>query len=82
MSTDLTREMVERALPANLKSAATQAFTDQINQIVSDPIIAEQVRENFISYSRVLHEGKFKTEDYLHAVAYVSFKLMGMSNCE
>jgi hypothetical protein len=72
--------MVEKALPANLKVAATQALTDQINNIVSDPLIAEQVRSNFLSYSGVLRDGKFKTEDYLHAVTYVSFKLMGMSN--
>lgn len=78
--TMLTREMVEKALPANLKVAATQALTDQINNITSDPLIAEQVRNNFLSYSGVLREGKFKTEDYLHAVTYVSFKLMGYSN--
>lgn len=78
--TPLTREMVERSLPANLKAAATQELTDQINNIVSDPLVAEQVRGNFISYSGILREGKFKTEDYLHAVTYVSFKLMGMSN--
>jgi hypothetical protein len=76
----LTKDMVERALPANLKSAATQQLTDQINNIASDPLIAEQVRNNFISYSGVLRDGKFKTEDYLHAIAYVSFKLMGFSN--
>lgn len=76
----LTVEQVEKALPANLKSAATQALTDQINNIVADPLVAEQVRNNFISYTSVLKEGKFKTEDYLHAVTYVSFKLMGLSN--
>lgn len=76
----LTKEMIERALPANLKSAATQQLTDQINNIVADPLIAEEVRNNFLSYSGVLKEGKFKTEDYLHAIAYVSFKLMGFSN--
>lgn len=76
----LTVQEVERALPANLKSAATQPFVDQINNIVSDPLVAEQVRENFISYTKVLQDGKFKTEDYLHAVTYVSFKLMGLSN--
>lgn len=78
----LTVDMVERALPANLKKAATQAFTDQINSVVSDPLVAEQVRNNFISYTRVLSDGKYKTEDYLHAVTYVSFKLMGLSNQE
>lgn len=76
----LTRDMVEKALPANLRSAATQAFTDQINNVVADPLIAEQVRNNFVSYSSVLRDGKFKTEDYLNAVVYVSHKLMGMSN--
>jgi len=76
----LTVDQVEKALPANLKHAATQQLADQINNIVSDPLVAEQVRNNFISYTAVLKEGKFKTEDYLHAVTYVSFKLMGLSN--
>ena len=80
MSTALTVDQVEKALPANLKNSATQALTDQINNIVADPLVAEQVRNNFISYTNVLKEGKFKTEDYLHAVTYVSFKLMGLSN--
>lgn len=76
----LTVALVEKALPPNLKSAATQAFVDQINNIVSDPVVAEEVRNNFLSYTKVLQDGKFKTEDYLNAVTYVSFKLMGMSN--
>ena len=77
---NLTVDIVEKALPPNLKTAATQSLVDQINNIVSDPLIAEQVKNNFISYTTVLKEGKFKTEDYLHAVTYVSFKLMSMSN--
>jgi hypothetical protein len=76
----LTVTDVAKALPPNLKGAATQSFVDQINNIVSDPVVADQVRNNFISYTKVLQDGKFKTEDYLHAVTYVSFKLMGMSN--
>jgi uncharacterized protein (UPF0147 family) len=76
----LTREQIEKALPLNLRSAATQALTDQVNNLSSDPLVAENIRENFLSYSRVLQEGKFKTEDYLHAIAYVSFKHMGYSN--
>lgn len=78
----LTREQVEKALPANLKSDATQALTDQVNMIVTDPIVAESVRNNFISYTSVLKEGRFKLQDYLNAVVYVSFKLMGYNNQE
>jgi hypothetical protein len=76
----LTKEVVERAVPANLKSSITQQLVDRINTAVGDPIIAEQVRENFLNYTSVLRDGKFKTEDYLHAVMYVSFKLLGDSN--
>lgn len=42
--------------------------------------MAEAIKDNFLSYTQVLSEGKFKTEDYLSAVMYVSFKLMGMTN--
>jgi hypothetical protein len=76
----LTVEIVEKALPSNLRSAATQSLVDMINNISQDPLIAEQIRENFISYTGVLRDGKYKTEDYLNAVTYVSFKLMGHSN--
>lgn len=76
----ITVSEIAKALPPNLKNTATQALADMVNNIVSDPIIAEQVRNNFISYTGVLREGKFKTEDYLNAVTYVSFKLMGMTN--
>lgn len=80
MSTDLTVQQVQQAVPPNLKTAVTQALVDQINQISTDPLIAEQIRNNYISYTGVLKDGKFKTEDYLNAVAYVSYKLMGYSN--
>ena len=80
MNTPITKELVARALPGNLKSAATDQLADMINQISTDPLIAEQIRENFLSYASVLKEGKFKVEDYLNAVAYCSYKLMGDSN--
>lgn len=76
----LTKELVERAVPANLKSSITQQLVDRINGAVTDPIIAENIRDNFIHYTSVLKDGKFKTEDYLNAVMYVSFKLMGNTN--
>lgn len=73
----LTKDQVEKAVPPNLKGHVTQAFVDQINNLVQDDLIAEQIRNNFISYTGVMKEGKFKLEDYLNAVAFVSYKLMG-----
>ena len=78
----LTREEVEKSLPVNLKGAATQSFTDMINNVTTDPLIAENIRTNFIGYTVVLRDGRFKTEDYLHAVTYVSYKLMGYTNLD
>ena len=76
----LTLQQVTHALPANLKNNVTQQLVDNINNCVTDPIMAEAIKDNFLSYTQVLSEGKFKTEDYLSAVMYVSFKLMGMTN--
>ena len=78
----LTKELVERAVPATLKSSITQQLVDRINSAVSDPVVAEQIRDNFVHYTGVLKDGTFKTEDYLHAVMYVSFKLMGDANLQ
>lgn len=78
----LTRHDVEKALPANLKTAATQALTDQINLLTTDPILGEEIRQNFLTYTNVLQEGKWGTEQYLNAVQYVTHKLMGRSNLE
>ena len=80
MSIPLTKELVARALPGNLKAAATDALVDMINNISTDPLIADAIKENFLSYNSVLRDGKFKVEDYVNAVAYVSYKLMGDSN--
>lgn len=77
----LTQEQIVRALPPNLKGAVTPSLVNTLNNI-ADPIIAEEIRNNFISYTGVLKEGKFKTEDYLNAVKYVTYKLLGKTNLD
>jgi hypothetical protein len=76
----LTEDDVKKALPSTLRSSVTTHLVDALNGITADPIIAQNIRDNFIGYSAIMKEGKFKVEDYLHAVAYVSYKLMGDSN--
>ena len=78
----LTQDDVKKALPRNLHSGVTQGLVDTLNTISADPIMAENIRDNFLGYSAVLKEGKFKADDYLNAVAYVSYKLMGFNNEE
>lgn len=77
-----TVELIKECVPTQFRSNINQQFVDNINNISSDPLAAENIRDNFISYSGVLKEGKFKIEEYLNAVAYVSYKVMGHSNKE
>ena len=76
----LTEAEVKAALPAHLRTAVTPSLVQNLNAISADPLVAQEIRDNFVSYTGVLKEGKFRTEDYLNAVAYVSYKLMGHSN--
>lgn len=76
----LTVDQLKSALPKGLQSNATQEFCDRINNLAMDPEMAREVRENFLTYATVLTEGKYKTEDYLNAVTYCTFKLMGKTN--
>lgn len=82
MADQLTLQQLTKALPANLKNSASQEMVDMVNNATTDPILAESIRDNFINYTGVLQNGKFKTKDYLKAVMYVSFKLMGNTNQE
>lgn len=82
----LSVDEVRKALPPNLKSAATQSLVDALNNLSSngavDPEIAESIREGFITYTSVLKDGKYKIENYMNAIAYVTFKMMGYNNQE
>ncbi len=78
----LTLQEVESALPSHLKINVTQDMVDELNNLSNDPEAARNMRENFISYTNVMREGRFKLEDYVSAVAYVSYKLMGYTNKE
>lgn len=73
-------EAVKKLMPKNQRTLITQEYLDKIEASVKDPIIAEAFKENFISYINVLNSGKYKMEDYINAVKYVSFKLLGMTN--
>lgn len=76
----LTQKEIADSLPAHLRSAVTPKFVDDLNNMAADPLVAEEFEKNFITYSKVLLEGKFKTSDYMNAIAYVTYKLLGHTN--
>jgi hypothetical protein len=80
----VTLEQVRNAVPAHLYASVSEELVDQLNSVTlaTDPMVASQIRENFLGYTKVMVEGRFKIDDYLHAVKYVSYKLLGYSNEE
>lgn len=76
----LTKEEVVNRVPKKLRNSVTDALVDKLNTAINDPALTEQMKENFFSYMSVLQDGVYKIQDYVNAVIYVSFKLMGLSN--
>lgn len=80
--TALTIDQFKQALPDKVKRSINQELIDQINATLSDPEMFESYRENLLSYTKVMADGRFKVDSYVQAVKYVSHKLMGCTNIE
>lgn len=78
----LTVEQFRMALPDKVKKSVNQELIDSVNATLSNPEEFEHYRDNLLSYTRVMADGRFKVQEYLNAVRYVSFKLMGATNIE
>lgn len=78
----LTVDQFKQVLPEKFKKTVNQELIDQINQTLSDPLMYDTYRDNLLSYSQVMQDGRFKIVDYVQAVKYCSHKIMGASNTE
>jgi hypothetical protein len=80
MSNKMTIEQFQKVLPKQVKIAVTQDLVDSINLTLSDPQLCQKYRDNLLSYTNVMKDGKFKIQSYIEAVRYVSFKMLGDTN--
>lgn len=80
--TTLTLEQFQLALPDKVKRSVNQELIDSVNNTLADPEMFEAYRDNLLSYTRVMADGRFKVTGYIDAVRYVSHKLMGSTNIE
>ena len=78
----LTIEQFKQALPDKVKKSVNQELIDQINMTLGDPEMYESYRDNLVSYTSVMADGRFKISNYIDAVKYVSHKLMGCTNID
>lgn len=70
---------LREAMPKKAKVGVTKELVDKLNSLALSPEEAQAYKDNIVSYSNVLVEGKFKVSSYLNAVRYVSYLLIGMT---
>ena len=73
-------EEFKEVMPANLVHRVDDSVVKQIEDMLDDEGMADSIRENIISYTSVMTEGKFTVPKYLQAVKYASYKLLGDTN--
>lgn len=78
----LTEEQLKRAMPKSVRSRITPELLNDINGLMTDQQLRENFRDNLLSFTNVMSDGKWKIQDYVNAVRYVSHKLLGSSNIE
>lgn len=76
----LTQEQFVEALPAQVRKAVNTEIIDSINNIVEDEVFRDEYRENLISFSTVMQNGRFKLQSYVDAVRYISHKIRGKTD--
>lgn len=78
----LTIEQFSTVMPKQLRKTVTQEMVDDINRLMTDPLLQQTYRDNLLSYVNVMKDGKFKVQQYIDAVRYICFKLSGDSNLQ
>lgn len=78
----ITEEQFKEALPSALKKSVSTEVMDLINATLSDSVAQEAFRENLLSYTSLLQDGKFKLASYVSAVKFISLKLLGKTNID
>lgn len=78
----LTQEEFKDALPVQMKRNMNQHLLNKVNAILADEDERDAFKDNIIGMTHILKDGKFKLEDYVNAVRYIGFTMMGKSNQE
>lgn len=76
----LTEDQFKAALPRGMSVRVNDEIMSTIQLALKDNVHAEMISENILGYTHVLQTGKYKLENYINAVKYVSYKVMGNSN--
>jgi phosphopantetheine adenylyltransferase len=75
----LTKEQLQASMPKKFRHNVTDDMIKFINATEGDEF-RDVYKDNLLGFADVLQMGKYKMADYLNAVKFVSYKLVGDSN--
>lgn len=78
----ITLDVLRDVAPKKTRSMITQDLVDKLNEWNSDPALLGGFRDNVLSYINVMQSGRFKIQDYMNAVRFVSYKLIGHTDID
>lgn len=80
----MTLDELKSALPPRQKKLVTQGVVDVFNQLESDEgeDFAEHYKQNFVSMSTVMNNANYSMQDYVSAVKFASYKLLGHTDID
>lgn len=73
---NLTIDSFKRVLPKKVRLKVTDDMVNSLNGLIQHQDLRENFRDNLLSFTSVMREGKYKLKDYINAVRYVSYKLL------
>lgn len=76
----LSKAEIKSILPAKYGGTVDDNLAKKINDMLVDPELCMNYRDNFVGFAAVLNEGKYKLQSYIDAVKYVSYQFLGNGN--
>lgn len=80
MSNLLTADVFKKVLPKQVRSKVDNDMIVSINGLLQEQDLRENFRDNLLSYTGIMKDGKFRLKDYINAVRFVSYRLLGSNN--
>lgn len=69
--------IIKAQVPEQFRSAITNELVNKIEELESNPVFAEQIRDNLVTYIGVLRDNPASMDDYLRLITYVTSRMKG-----
>lgn len=79
---ELTKEVVKKVLPKDKKKLVTDNVIKFLNEAEQNETVVNEFRENFLTYSKILQSSRYSLEEYVNAVRFVTYKMLGYSDID